>query len=391
MLEQPPSRIIAYIDESGDENLNSTESGRYFSVAAVIVKEQERDSIDQSILAIEAKHFSGGQLKSSKSSLSRPTVRMQILRELFGLDFRVVAFLVDKSRIDQDSGMQFKTVYRKKIAQWLCMEVTKFIDCEIIFDTYGREPFREEFCAFVEERISNSLFSPKPVQMAESKLTPIIRVADVICGTLRKTAENGGDAMYSEMFALIAQRAELHSWPKIFGSQPALSELPDTPGLIDEFEMRVERFLSEHDGSSDEDHRRQVIVLRHLQMNGFLPSGDEVWVPMKTLRFHLEYEGLGVSNDKAFSRQVIGPLRDYGIVISFSDHGYKLASSLEDVLQYFQKTAEQVLPQLKRVLKANEAVGPFLPSGQEAIGIKSFGALRDVAEAFRKADFFQTT
>ena len=61
-----------------------------------------------------------------------------------------------------------------------------------------------------------------------------------------------------------------------------------------------------------------------------------------------EYLGVAISKDFLF-RRVVAQVRDEGVIIASSKHGYKIPISIDDIVSYLNATHTIVAPMLHRM------------------------------------------
>lgn len=378
------SPVRVFIDESGDHNLDTTKTKQFFSLAAVVVQDQHQTELESCLLGYEDRWLGGKPVKSSKIGIKH---RAAVFEELFKIPFRLYTFIIDKDQIFKDKGLSYGDVFRKKGAEWLTTQVANdILDCEFVFDSYGREKFMYEFAEFIRKKAPTTLFSEHPVSWADSKTTPMIRVADLICGTLRLVAENPSDVQYAKLLKLISSRGMPKIWPRPTDTidEPGKEHGPTLGQLRLALERRVARFLQEFQADEDDNRKRQCKVLVDLQSEHyFFPGGDE-WVSTARLRNLLTQNGLPVQSDQIFRRVVLGPIRDEGVIIASSSKGIKLASTWTDIDQYLNLTSKQIVPQLKRVKKAADVVYGFTGIGRDILDRNEYKQLRHLVDALNE-------
>ena len=93
------SSKIAYIDESGNHDLDTSKAGssRYFIVAAIIVDESRNEEFLQSADVLRVKNFQTSEIKSSNiRAKNEHKRRIIILEDILKLNFTFYALAIDK-------------------------------------------------------------------------------------------------------------------------------------------------------------------------------------------------------------------------------------------------------------------------------------------------------
>lgn len=111
---------------------------------------------------------------------------------------------------------------------------------------------------------------------------------------------------------------------------------------------RASDFIADNERAETDEKRVQVAFLKHLlfQVGNVNPSryiyADEI---LSIIREYTERE----INRNFLYRRVIAPLRDCGVIIASSSHGYKIPISVEDIKTYLNSTHTIVSPMLHRI------------------------------------------
>lgn len=110
-------RTFAFVDESGNHDLDTSKSGSsaFFVVCSVIIAEKDLPKAYELADLIRATHFQRGEIKSSKLKSKDADRRRRILVDLAELPLKLYFTVVDKGRLYQDGGLQFKKSFIKHV------------------------------------------------------------------------------------------------------------------------------------------------------------------------------------------------------------------------------------------------------------------------------------
>ena len=108
------NKKYAFIDEFGAFGYDFDNPGctTHFLICAVIVDESNLSLVAESVETIRKKYFQQGEIKSSKIGRNHKR-RVSILTELKQLPFHIFAFVCDKRKIYENSGLRYKTSFYK--------------------------------------------------------------------------------------------------------------------------------------------------------------------------------------------------------------------------------------------------------------------------------------
>ena len=141
------SRTYAFVDESGNSDLDTTKGGSsgFFIVCSILVAEKDLDAAYAQAEELRKRHFQTGEIKSSKLKLKDSDRRAWILNELAELPFKLYFTVVDKSRIHKDGGLRIKTSFIKYVNGLLYERLFRaYPDLQMIVDEHGGQEFHDE-------------------------------------------------------------------------------------------------------------------------------------------------------------------------------------------------------------------------------------------------------
>ena len=194
------SRYAAYIDESGNHDLQTDmeRASKYFLVLAVVVEDQQVAPLTAQVEAIRTQFFSTGEMKSSSVNDDR---RVEILGALSPLPLRFYAVAVDKSRIDKDSGLTYKTSFIKFANGRLYSALFQHLqELTIYADGHGGESFIDSFRTYLQTNHVPDLFSRPQVEIVDSRDSVLVQLADFLVGTAAKLYEGKASDEFKKVF-----------------------------------------------------------------------------------------------------------------------------------------------------------------------------------------------
>ncbi|GAB5521269.1 MAG: hypothetical protein RhofKO_35200 [Rhodothermales bacterium] len=346
---------LAFLDEYGDTSLAVEKSGvtTYYIIAAVVVSPEDADCVRTSLRSVSAAHFSGREMKSSAIG-KNDARRIKVLEKLVGLPYHVHIQAVDKSRLAQDSGLIYKKSFIKYLHGRLYQSLFRaHPSLSLTLDEHGSREFMDSFERYIHaNHVTSDLFSNYDVSFARSDTDPILQLADLIAGSLarifdpKKMSENG----HRILNLLSGRILTLEHWP------PRLRGYIAVPETSDEMDAKVAllarrsalEYLESHYDSTHPDITLRVEVLRYLlyrldvQTSGTYVSTRDI--------LNVVAETTGENYTEIYLRaNVIGPLRDAGMLIISGSSGYKIADCSGDVQLFVSEVARRVSPQLKRI------------------------------------------
>lgn len=380
--------LNVYVDESGtaELDLRKPNVGRYYVGVAVFVDE-EQDQKAQSLLdGIAGRLCGGAEIKSARIGVDHDR-RLRFLEAIQHVDFGYLALAVDKSLVLADSGLRFTTTFHKFFSRLLQGQFGySGGGLKVCSDRFGDSLFMENLDSYLKETVKPHLFYGYEHRSVPSDSCRLIQLADLVAGSLAYWLDPARASLYSERFRdmLITKEAGIVAWPLPSRAQrgPASSSLD---GRIEEAAIgRAKQLLRVLNESSEVKDRMRALTLDALLFARIFESGPRRSIFTDRLLDHLAAHGLDVPPKQAFRAEVIGGLRDRGIVIAGTNEGYRLAISVEDISDYLAHTGGVVEPMLARVVSARTAVKQDT-SNQHDILEEGDDVLREVVTAFTAA------
>lgn len=350
--------LWAFIDESGQPNLDTSQSnvGEYYVLSAVLVSDQNLSAVREHAERVRKKYRQTGELKSSAIDHD-DSRRVQILRELAEADFTYFLVVVNKTRIDGESGLRFKRSFVKYFYGVLWGRLLRAHEHVVIrADKVGRSEYLTTFEPYVEKRKMRDLFDPRePVEFVDSKDEVLVQVADMIAGTHRLVLESKlpTELANSSLEVLTPRRAAIREWGRL-GTALLESDVEHAPSPLDGAIRRTalrsaERFLHEHVEAvgNDEALAAQLEVVNiFLEHDGYGDPGTYLFA--EDILRSLEGAGISITKEQ-LQRSIMPALRDAGVFIVSSEQGYKLPDCVTDVDRHVVRTENQVRPRLARL------------------------------------------
>jgi len=358
----PLKTIWAFIDESGNLSLDIEKEGvsNLYVCAAIRIEADKLEGANQKVLRICHDEFNDAEIKSSRIG-GKHNLRLKILKAIQDIDFSYLAIIVDKPRLYKDSGFRFPRTFYKYFHRFLHLELLKGnIDLHIKSDKFGRSDFQDSFKNYLNQNVALDLYTRWDHSFGNSIDHPMIQLADLIAGSLTYCFDPEKKSEYSSQFRQLLKNKELriHPWP--LESVPIQAESVEGLGEFDEAIREhnlneVLKFRRDYEDSDDEDRRMQVAILVKLLLSIAFEE-DEGAIVSQYLIEHLHRLDFTIKDDRELRQAVIGPLRDYGILITGRQDGYRLATKLADIDKFIHHDSTIIIPMLNRLRKARELI-----------------------------------
>lgn len=353
-------RTFAFVDESGNHDLDTSKSGSsgFFVVCSVIVAEKDLQQAYELAETLRARNFQTGEIKSSNLRTKDSERRKRILLELAELPIRLYVAVVDKARIHRDDGLQFKQSFIKYVNGLLYQRLFNHCDhLQMTVDEHGGPEFQASLKDYVEARYVDDLFGEEAFQTKSSKDDVLIQAADFFAGSIAQIYEGKASADVETAYKAILRDITLGilEWPpkyrSLFLSSMDASTYADH--RVHQAAMKqADRFTETIGLHPDEDQRIQLCILDYLRFRSEFVSDE--YVSTTEIANHLTDRGFGTLSEQKIRSSGIAKLRDAEVIIASASKGYKFPKSRADINDFLELAASQIVPLLDRVKKARD-------------------------------------
>ena len=359
-------RIHAYIDESGaygfdfSKEANST----HFIITAVTVKESDIPQVEEAVKKlITVFGFKNGEIKSSKIKANNIR-RTNLISEIIKLPIKAFILVVDKRKIYKDSGIsKNKKVFYKFLNDLLYSELRRnFNKINIEADSTGTNTFQSEFYKYVRSKEQPlSLFDEFEFSMTDSKGSVIVQLADLISGSLSYKYEESKILKASNidyrkrLSPIILMLKEFPLEYEKFIEEEVKYDASFNKTIFDIAYRRAQDFIINAKEDYDTIVSEQKFVLEYLMFR-FINNKTHRYIGTRELIGALENAGFKRRSIASFRMQIIAKLRDHRVIISSSQQGYKLPSTVNELCEYITHTKTIIMPMISRLKKCIEVV-----------------------------------
>ena len=360
----------AFIDETGDPGLDTSKAGTsmLYVVNAIIVEGAKLASLRTGADEVRKKHFQNGPMKSAKVANDHGR-RIRILNDLACLDFIVFPVIIDKRKLDGESGLRWTSSFKKYLHGVLDSRLFRvYPNLQVISDNQGSAEFMDSFKKYVYENYIPHLFADASFDFRPSATEVLLQVADFVGGTISKCMDPTVPGINIDEYDKILGKLTLfpRHWPPI--AQRLFYERPE--GDENEYEHAIGTmaltqamlFIEERQGNPDPLVNQQLACLEYLIMQIDMGHADK-YVSARELREYMCTMDDEYPSDYSFRISVIGPLRDHGVMIASSNKGYKLPTCLTDCYEFTNKINSTVKPYLERLRTFSDNV--FIATNRE--------------------------
>ena len=357
--------MYAFTDESGafGWDLTNKNVSTHFVISAILVSEDDLDSLRSAVEEVKLKHFQTGEMKSSGVGKNHER-RKRILADLQLLPFSVFSVVFDKRELVNSKGLHFKQSFYKFMNNIVHKELRHaFMKLTIVADEIGGSEYMKSFSNYVSEKQDiPDLFGEANFYFQNSTNDVLIQLADFISGTIayeydehRKTADT---PIFHKMIDKKITRIEVY--PKNYETYCV-----DTSALAQEYDTKIANlclkqaveFINKHDEDDDKEVKAQIIVLKYLLFR-FMNNDLRDYIPTKELKNQLANTAFSDVSTQTFRTRIIGKLRDNGVIISGSSakKGYKIPAKESELFDFINHGTAIIIPMMERLKKCRDLV-----------------------------------
>lgn len=392
--------IFAYLDESGAYSSKPVDSQQehIFIIAAVIIKKSDICVVEQKLKEISRDDFSGSEIKSNKIKGNHKR-RIKILNKVLDLPFNVFALVVDKRELLSDHGISKNKKYFYEFLNDKVYHELRSIypKLNIITDGVGCPDYIEEFKKYVKaHRKQPDLFGGhENFDVVDSKEVRPVQLADLMAGTLSYIYEESKRNRVTpgiNFLSIIEEKLQkVKFFPKSYDDslfQHSDGDDNYSSEIAQIAYRKAEQFIQDNSKSTDESIMRQRFTLDYLLFR-FKYNPRRRYIPTKELMNALENANLGHISEQSFRRNVIGSLRDKGVIISSSSKGskgYKLPSSEREIYDYYSHVNGVVIPMIHRVNLCNETLQLASSDNKDYLSKEDYKGLNAIVNAIKQID-----
>lgn len=330
-------------------------------MVAVLVKEEDRSTLENKLETIRKRYFQTGEMKSNKLKPTEEGHRRRklILNKIKGLPFKVFVLSVDKIKLWETSGMaRNKTVFYKFFNNYLYNELRKdFRELEFLSDQVGGSEYTQDFIKYLKKKSQQiTFFDDYSYGVTDSKDNIIVQLADLIAGSISysldkvRSSKNLGNN-YLEL--LEEHILTIRSFPIEYDKYniPQSSDSKNyNPQIAEIAYRRAIDYIRQNDTS-----KMECLVLKYLLFR-FMYNSHRQYISTKEIIGYLNRMGYNRLSPYTLRLQAIAPLRDAGVIIaSSSKGGYKLPTTMEEVRDFLNHGQNIIIPMLNRLQKCIEA------------------------------------
>jgi hypothetical protein len=294
--------------------------------------------------------------------IDNPHLRIQLLNELKDLPFNIYAYVVDKRKIREDSGITFEKTFIKFMNRLVYDDLNRTFDqLDLVLREQGTKEFMTEFKTYISERSVPDLFNYSTFGFNQSKSEILLQLANFIAGTIANGYDQTQTSEHYPLFNKIIKKKiiAINLWPQNYNNylDDYISRNQDSP--FDEviFKQSVNltlQYLEKNKKSEDADEKIRVDLLKFLLFN--LRENPNEYVFTQEILDNLNAIRVNKINQHYFRSNIVSKLRDSGLLIASSNKGYKLPVCLTDLYDFVHLSSLTIHPMIQRISKCRNQI-----------------------------------
>ncbi|WP_223649072.1 DUF3800 domain-containing protein [Hymenobacter psoromatis] len=377
-------QTLAFADEFGTNSFAFDKQTSHFIVCSIIVNEHDLGLLEIEVEEIRRKNFQTGEIKSLKVGQNHQR-RKAILEKLCKLNFQIYAVVINKKLLYSD-GFKHKASFYKFANGLVYKELYKtFPKLTLAVDEHGGNDFMLSFKKYVQKNHIGDLFEGANFLVENSRSNLMIQVADFMAGTLGYCFDDTKKSSESETFLKLLE-PRLSSINHFPNYEKLEEEVNTCDSLFDirvsEMALRSALSFVRDKQNNDKSHSDQISFVKLLLMY-YTTYRKKGFVSTKELINHLDAGRQHKISEQYFRTQIVGKVRDSGVLIasnSSGDKGYKLPTSVDDLYKFIKHSNSIIMPMLKRIKRAKDIIS--LATHNDLDLLVAYPKLQKIIESF---------
>jgi hypothetical protein len=366
-------KLAAFIDESGDPRYGDGTSAT-LAFCCVLVEQDKSRNVEDDAKKLRSEL---GLVQFKSSAVGSEQRRIEILKALATLDIKFLWLVVEKEKILGEWRKYPKPFYKytQKILHRELYRLFKSLDVTI--DKFGTEKYQTSLKEYIEREAQMRLFDSE-LTIGTAKEDVLVQVADFLCGTKRKLELN--EFSHPERIIELLAKNAFHT----------IHFPTDRPEInVDDLECKDDLEIAKHCIASaetfieankdNEDNRAKRLLLEYLLFTAKY-SDPSAYVLTVELQQWLRDNGFQFSEEE-FRSQVVGSLRDEGVIIGSSRKGLKIPLSISELLEYVNASSRRYITMIRRSRRALETLKARSFGEIDLLSNPEFSKLRKVLES----------
>lgn len=210
--------MLVFVDESGDTGIKRFDSGTssHFMVGAVVFESDGAAiACRRRIDGIKQELGFSGQEEFHFTKTNR-SARNYFFEQIRGYEFFYSAFVLNKKRLDPNSGFKHKESMYKMTVRFLFENAAPHLkDAIVYFDKCGNRDFSNQLKKYLKRRITSpdGCCPIREVKSANSHSDNLLQLADMICGAVNRSFQQDKKDRLDYRNLIQHRERQVRIWP----------------------------------------------------------------------------------------------------------------------------------------------------------------------------------
>lgn len=351
----------AFINEFGQYgfDFDQPETSTHLIIVSILVKGSDKGILEQEVEKIKRKYVKTKEFDERKID---DNLRMEILHDLKDLPFKVYAYVIDKRKIREDSGVTYEKTFIKFFNRKIFDDLYRTFDTlDLVSKEKGSKEFMQEFITYVKQMCIPDLFNFSTFGFNNSQSEILLEMAEFIAETIAKGYDvKHHSEQYQSFYKLMKNKIiTINLWPHDYKHYLYDCHLEKADSETDQIIIKqavnlAYQYIEEHRKSEEEDERVRIDLLKFLLFN--LKENPDEYVYTDEILENLNAIRVNKIKQHYFRSNIVSKLRDYGLLIASSNRGYKLPVCLNDLYDFVNLSSLTIHPMIQRVAKCRDQI-----------------------------------
>ena len=340
----------AFIAQAGHDYIAFDEErmSKHVVITALII----RTDILEEVKA-ELDHIHSTYIQNNSKSLEQlsPNNRKEVIEKLLSFHIDLYAIIVDKDKLWEVGGFGYQQLLDDYMNRRLYNDLFESnMSVQIFAESEQKHDFLKKFESYIGERHTRTLFNPTLLVFEKKSDNTCLQFADIINELIFNAYENPCDENRNLIKKLTRKFIRLEEWPykddkRIMNRLGQFTNTYDH--IIAEKSIQfAQQYIDRHEYSEEGLIQNRVNFLKYLL--AYLSIGRDEYI----------YGQEVIKNMQTFSKEpinrdtmsdIVGPLRDEGILIASTSNGYKIPTATKDLIAHADFSCSRIVPMFRRL------------------------------------------
>lgn len=312
-----------------DEGSDST----HFVVTTILVEANKHSEVEQKLDEL------GLEKLISKQCLE------QLSLNLINIDFGIHVIVINKKQLRQDGGFGNKDSISKYSSELIYQDLFKqHMDIQIQAQ-YTQTPFMNSFETYIVDRLEPTLFDSSAITFLDKSDCALMTLARLISEFILSKYEQNAVEQDDVLRQLSQHILRIKTFPNIKLNVDINTEFDEI--IAKHAIHEAQYFIQKYKNSKIQVRQDRVNFLKFLLTQlSYRPS--EYIYSQEIIQNMITFSPDSISKEYLM-RDIIGPLRDTGVLIASTSKGYKIPISSDELIEYVDFSSSMALPILWRI------------------------------------------